>query len=134
MEKLILLLADYANVDSSGKLNVLGAFGRIYANVFPARHSQMSLVIKLGAGWGEAGQSKELKIMFVDEDRHPVMTLPLIPFIVPSLEKDVFPEVNFVIQLRDFILPRAGDYQFILLVDQVEIAVLPLTLELLPAK
>jgi uncharacterized protein DUF6941 len=49
MEKLILLLADYATVDASGKLNILGAFGRIYTNGFPARHSFMCLVVKLGS-------------------------------------------------------------------------------------
>lgn len=44
MDASILLLADFANVDAAGKLNIIGAFNRIYASKFPCRHPQMHLV------------------------------------------------------------------------------------------
>src|SRR5829696_4762255 len=131
MEKLILLLADYANVDSSGKLNVLGAFGRIYATAFPARHPYMCLVAKLGADWGESGQSKEFSVNFVDQDSQVVAIFPPLPFTIPSPSKENFPEVNFIIQLRDFVLPEAGSYQFVINVDGEPIGTLPLTVDLI---
>jgi hypothetical protein len=136
VEKLILLLADYANVDSSGKLNVLGAFGRIYAPSFPARHGFMCLVVKLGSEWGEAGQEKECKVRFVDEDNKVLVSFPPIPFTIPSPNKEAFPEVNFIVQLRDFVFTRAGAFEFkIFIDDDVEpIGTLPLTVELRPGQ
>ena len=132
MEQLILLAADYANLDTSGKLNLLGAFGRIYAYEFPARHPFMCLVCKLGAEWGEAGHSKEFQVRFVDEDNQVLAAFPPIQFTVPSPSKDAFPEVNFVMQLRDFVLPRPGLFKFATFVDGEPIGSLPLALELRP--
>lgn len=129
-----MLLADYANVDSSGKLNVLGAFGRIYTSGFPARHDQMSLVVKLGSTLGEFGQKKTCTIRFVDEDKKVVLSFQPMPFEVPIPQKGTFPEVNFVIHLRDFVLPKAGLYEFEIYIDDdpEPIGSLPLTVELTP--
>ena len=43
------VLADYANVTSDGKLNILGIFDRMNVLNLPAVHPQMNLVLRLEA-------------------------------------------------------------------------------------
>lgn len=62
------LLADAANQSREGKLNILGAFGEIYATNFPARHPEMHLVLRLDASPAEAGLRKKIRIIFLDQD------------------------------------------------------------------
>jgi hypothetical protein len=128
MEKLILLVADYANVDQGGKLNVLGAFGRIYAPQFPAVHASLHLVIKLGADFEDYGQQKGLHVRFRDADGKVLLALPTMNFTVnPKLMP--IPEVNFIIQVQNLMLPAPGQYDFEILVDEDEMGVLPIAVE-----
>jgi len=128
MEKLILLVADYANVDQGGKLNVLGAFGRIYAPQFPAAHASLYLVIKLGADYGDFGKPKGLTVHFRDADGKVLMALPTMNFSVNPNTMSL-PEVNFIIQVQNLVLPSPGQYDFEILVDDEEIGVLPIAVE-----
>ena len=128
MEKLILLVADYANVDQGGKLNVLGAFGRIYAPQFPAAHASLYLVIKLGADYGDFGTPKGLTVHFRDADGKVLMALPTMNFSVNPNTMSL-PEVNFIIQVQNLVLPSPGQYDFEILVDDEEIGVLPIAVE-----
>lgn len=131
MEKLILLVADYANVDQGGKLNVLGAFGRIYAHNFPAAHQSMHLVVKLGADFGDFGQQKGLNVRFRDADGKILLALPTIPFLIDPKNMPI-PEANFIIQVHNLILPAPGQYDFEVLVDDEEIGILPIAVEQVP--
>ncbi len=128
MEKLILLVADYANVDQGGKLNVLGAFGRIYAHQFPAVHASMHLVVKLGADFEDFNQQKGLTVHFRDADGKVLLALPTMNFTINPKTMPI-PEVNFIIQVQNLMIPAAGQYDFEILVDDEEIGVLPLTVE-----
>ena len=128
MEKLILLVADYANVDQGGKLNVLGAFGRIYAPQFPAVHSSLHLVVKLGADFEDFGKPKTLTVHFRDADGKVLLALPSMNFTVNPKTMPI-PEVNFIIQVQNLMLPSAGQYDFEIQVDQAEIGVLPIAVE-----
>lgn len=128
MEKLILLVADYANVDQGGKLNVLGAFGRIYAPQFPALHASLHLVVKLGADIEDFGKEKQFNVYFRDADGKVLLTLPTIPFTLNSKNMPV-PEVNFIIQVQNLVLPSPGQYDFEIMVDDDEIGVLPITVD-----
>lgn len=128
MEKLILLVADYANVDQSGKLNVLGAFGRIYAHSFPAAHQSMHLVIKLGADVEDFGRQRGLHVRFRDADGKILLALPTINFTMNRGTLPV-PEANFIIQVHNLVLPAPGQYDFEVLVDDEEMGVLPIAVE-----
>ncbi len=128
MEKLILLVADFANVDRAGKLNVLGAFNRIYAIDFPAKHSLMHLVIKLGAELGDVG-TKTFVAKFVGEDGAELLSFPPIEFKVPSPNKGETPETNFILQIRDLEIPQPGKYAFHIFVDGEEKGILPVTVD-----
>ena len=128
MEKLILLVADFANVDQGGKLNVIGAFGHIYAPQFPAVHASLYLVLKLGADFEDFGQSRTLNVHFRDADGKVLLALPPLNFTINPKAMPI-PEVNFIIQVQNLVLPSAGQYDFEVEVDDEEIGVLPLTVK-----
>ena len=68
MEVAFALLADAANVSREGKLNVLGAFDRIYGSKFPLTWPRMVLVTRFVASAAEYGQEKSLEIVTLDAD------------------------------------------------------------------
>lgn len=114
----MLLAADYASIDHySGKLNVLGAFDRIYAQDFPTRHHAMHLVIKLGAELGEFGDTRKLIVKLMDEDANELLVIPM-DFQVPNPSSGARPEVNAIVELRDVEFPKPGRYEFRIFVDK----------------
>jgi len=62
------LLADAANISREGKLNILGAFDRIYASKFPLTWPRMVLVTRFEASAAEYGSEKSLEIVTLDAD------------------------------------------------------------------
>ena len=62
------LLADAANVSREGKLNILGAFDRIYGTKFPLQWPRMVLVTRFEASAAEFGSEKSLEIVTLDAD------------------------------------------------------------------
>lgn len=125
MEKLILLLADYANMDQAGKLNVLGAFGRLSTAHFPVKHPSMYLVIKLAGERKDSGQTKQLSVKLVDDDGGELAMFRM-HFEVATAD---VPEANFIIHFRDLEFPQADRYVFEVYVDDVQVGVLPLKVE-----
>lgn len=117
MKLTLFLAADYANITREGKLNVMGIFNDIYAQTFPARHSSMHLVAKLGAELGEYGQTRNFRVKLLDADGNPILDLSG-QFQVPPGGQGRKPEVNLILELKDLIFPREGIYQFVLLVDK----------------
>lgn len=68
MDVTLALLADAANRERSGKLNVLGVFDRIWAKRFPVVHPMMNLVLRFSAGPAEFGQEKEFDVALIGAD------------------------------------------------------------------
>ena len=68
MEVAFALLADAANVSREGKLNILGAFDRIYGAKFPLTWPRMMLVVRFVASAAEYGTEKSLEIVTLDAD------------------------------------------------------------------
>lgn len=117
MKQLLILAADYANITGDGKLNVMGIFNDIYSYNFPARHTSMHLVAKLGAELGEYGQTRSFTVRLLDEDGNQIMDISG-QFQVPKGERGRKPEVNIVLELKDVVFPKPGLYQFVILVDK----------------
>ena len=117
MKLTLFLAADYANITREGKLNVMGIFNDIYAQTFPARHSSMHLVMKLGAELGEYGKTRDFAVQLLDPDgRNPVFDLSG-QFQFPPGGQGRKPEVNLILELKDLVFPKDGPYQFVLLVN-----------------
>ena len=62
------LLADAANISREGKLNILGAFDRIYGTKFPLQWPRMVRVTRFEASAAEYGSEKSLEIVTLDAD------------------------------------------------------------------
>ena len=68
MDVAFALLADAANISREGKLNILGAFDRIYGSKFPLTWPRMVLVTRFEASAAEYGSEKSLEIVTLDAD------------------------------------------------------------------
>ncbi len=68
MEAVLAVAADYANVASDGKLNIMGIFQEITPMAFPAQVPQMYLVISWDAGPAEFGSHKRVGITYIGPD------------------------------------------------------------------
>jgi len=61
------VVADYALVDQSGKMSVLGIFQHIWVQQFPAMHPRLHLVLRLKGRRTEIGEHA-VQIRLADED------------------------------------------------------------------
>jgi len=68
MECTLALLADAANREEGGKLNVLGVFDVIYSDKFPYAMPQFYVVVRLTAGPAEYGTKKDVQLILLDPD------------------------------------------------------------------
>jgi hypothetical protein len=131
MRLLYAFVADSAQFTADGKLWVLGGdFATIQAPAFPATHLAMTLVVKLEVQLTECNRDHRLRVVLLDPDGGPV---------IPEVELSFRPQsdprqhhrpvgvgLNFVLQQIQF--PKAGDYGFHVLVDDLELGVVPLYL------
>jgi hypothetical protein len=68
LDAVLAVAADYANVASDGKLNIMGIFQEITPLAFPAAVNQMYLVISWDAGPAEFGSHKRVGITYMGPD------------------------------------------------------------------
>src|SRR5690349_11264723 len=112
MEARIILLADFANVDAAGKLNIIGAFNRLHVSRFPAKHPLMSLVLRLLVELGEFDQQRSLKIILYDEDGNERWKSPDIAFMVGKPAIGHSEEINPIITLQNTEFEKGGRYEY----------------------
>ena len=123
-------ICDYA--DARGKINALGiGFDTIYALKVPVKHPVFSFVLQLRASLEDAG-TKKIEVHLIDEDG-----------------KDIIPAINKNIQIRrpttgteivtrvalqfgNVKFPRHGHYSIHAVLDDSEIACVPLNVSLPP--
>lgn len=134
METRLLLLADFANVDSSGKLNIIGAFNRIFAPQFPAQHPMMYLVVRVAAGLGEFDRQRNLEVVLYDQDGHEKWRTPNLTFAVPAPVAGRIGEFNAVIGMQMMKFDSPGRYEFRVFIDNDLEGTIPLDLELPPSQ
>ncbi|GIK66998.1 MAG: hypothetical protein BroJett018_47920 [Chloroflexota bacterium] len=133
MEIKVFLTADFANIDNSGKLNILGIFDSIFAKTFPAIHPQLYIVTKVVFDWGEFGEDRNLVYKLFDPDGKQLMSVDR-PFNVPSPKFGQTSEMNFITALRDFPFERPGSYELRLFVDKDYKAVAKIEVKELPPR
>ncbi len=117
MKVMLLITSDQASIDrSTGKLNILGAFGRIIAKEFPVVHQRMALAVKLRAELGDHRDQRIIAVELVDEDGTKYMKVQG-PFSFPRSIEGEEPETVMVLELNNVPFPHSGFYQFIIYVD-----------------
>jgi hypothetical protein len=75
MDVIFAVLADYANVTSDGKLNIMGIFNEINAQALPWVHPQMQLVFQASAGAAEWDAQKDITVKLLDADGNQVVSV-----------------------------------------------------------
>lgn len=118
------LLCDAAT-DSSGKLNVLGAFDTIVSPSFPTTHPQCALVARIRCKRIERGDHKVI-IHIVDEDGKFIIS-PIdgsFNIIIPDTERSG--AANIILNLQGLKIDREGEIAINLAIDGKEIGELPL--------
>lgn len=122
------LLADYANVTTDGKLNILGIFDRIHVAKLPAVHPQMQFVIRLEAHPAEAGRSHKLEVRLHDPDGQTVFNIQG-DMMVHSRAPGETIYTNQIITINNLHLPKIGGYNFIVFTDNDLKAEVPLLVD-----
>ncbi len=125
------LTADYATVDqATGKLNVLGAFNRIFAQSFPAVHPRMSVAIKLVASEPtETSEPRPIEVSLFDADRQSPPLFQMSGMVqLPVDNRGFRQDANVLLELNGLEFPRAGTYEFVVTVNGEEIGDAPIEL------
>ena len=118
MECSLLLVADYANIEQHGKLNVMGIFQSINAQSFPVRHPSMFVVIRLLPELGDSeGDTRTLTLKLLDQDGKELAGFSQ-EFEIPPSTGGQRSEINTLLELRDLVFPNPGTYDFVVLVDK----------------
>lgn len=117
MEKLLLVVADYANMTGNHKLNIMGIFNEINPPTYPYVHPSLYVIFKLRAELGEFGTTRTFTIKLMDADGHEILAIPQ-DITIPNITKGRRPEVSGVLALNNLSFPAPGMYNFVLLVDR----------------
>lgn len=125
------VVADYALVDQSGKVSVLGIFQHIWVQQFPAMHPRLHLVLRLRGKRTEIGEHA-VRIRLADESDTEVLggsgsvTFAEPPAGVTDIEAAA-------ILVFDVPFPHAGLYRFEITIDGRLEATVPITVSQAPA-
>lgn len=75
MEITLAVVADYANVSTEGKLNIMGVFDIVRTSMLPARIPQMRLVFMIEGHYAERDRHQDVEIVFQDSNGKTIMRL-----------------------------------------------------------
>ena len=114
------LLADYANVSDSGKLNIMGVFQAMNSAAFPYVHPQMYLVLQFEIDRSEVGKKRKLEVSLINEDGLALfsvggeMEIPKPPD--PKLVAGGPVVFNNLLGFQGLVFEKPGNYEFKVLV------------------
>ena len=124
MEVSFALLADAANISREGKLNVLGAFDRIYGAKFPLTWPRMMLVTRFLASAAEFGAEKSIEIVTLNADGKRLGGATG-KMRVPQGQSGRALKINHVLPMA-MTFPAPGEYSIEILVNGESKATVPL--------
>jgi hypothetical protein len=125
-------LCDFAQAEPTGKMNLLGTFDRIVAKEAPITRSVFAVAARLRFEAHEEG-ARTVALSFIDSDGQRVMPLLRAQFSVKVQPNEPSATLNYVMVVPQIKLPRFGDYQIDLSVDDKVEATLPLYVRQRPA-
>jgi hypothetical protein len=129
MELIYVILADAAEVASSGKFSLLGGgIETIYAPAFPTVQPALALVVRLRDLSPEAEQEHTLRVEITGPNAFHAELGDVAKFKLLSLNSttDGTIAINLVINLQMLIFPEPGTYLFHLFVDSQEVGTISL--------
>lgn len=125
----MLITADYASIDqASGKLNILGAFNRIWSKVFPAIHQRMVVVVKLVASDPtERTDDRPLEVTLYDADGLALFQVSGMVRL-PIDNRGIRQDADVLLEINGLEFPHAGTYEFVVRVDDEKLGESPIEL------
>ena len=125
------VVADYALVDQSGKMSVLGIFQHIWVQQFPAMHPRLHLVLRLKGKRTEIGEHGVQIRLADDADTELLGGSGTVNFAEPPA--GVTDIEAGAILVFDVPFPHPGAYRFDITIDGDKKATVPLTVSQLPS-
>jgi hypothetical protein len=108
--RVMMLLADYANVTNNGKMNVMGIFSQILAKSFPCKHHSMVLIAQVGLDIGERAVPRPIAFRLMPPEGAPLVEITG-ELNFRQNEDGHIEDANIIISLNDIVFPEAGDYE-----------------------
>lgn len=126
------LLCDCAT-DQQGKLNILGAFDRLYARKIPAIHPACAVAVRVRFAKFEEGDHT-IKINFIDDDGNPAGPTLERPLSISMPEGENSTVRNIILNIQGMRLNKTGEFRFDFALDGSQVASLPLNVVEVPGK
>ncbi|MBI5653642.1 MAG: hypothetical protein HZC40_24820 [Chloroflexi bacterium] len=124
MRATVAVIADYANIEQSGKLNILGIFNVINALQIPCTHQQMNLIVRLVADPIETPTAFPVEIQMVDEDGRVILGLKG-EMNFPHAPPGELATADQIVGLHNVVFEKFGDYEFKFMVRDECVATIP---------
>ena len=128
MKSTVAVVADCANIEAHGKLNIMGIFDVINVQQLPAVHPQMQIVVRLVADPSETKVPLPVEIQLVDEDWQEILSIKGQTKFQTAASGEQSTS-NFMVALNNVRFGRVGDYEFKVLVCEEAVATIPLRIQ-----
>jgi hypothetical protein len=135
MRVVFAIVADAATDVGNGKIDISGAgIDTLFSPGFPAATAQLTLVWRLEFAPTECGHPHQIRVELLGPDGQgiiqPLTGTAVVSKFAPEPHRPV--NTNLIFNLQGVVFPNAGDYAFHILIDNIELAVVPLYLRLQP--
>ena len=116
-----LVLADAANIDNFGKVNILGIFSKIFAEKVPTAYGKFSIVGNISFSKLD-GKALSLEVKILDPDNKEIaMNKPIkIELLLPE-SKEKKGDLNMLLDIVNLKLNALGEYNIVIHLDDTEI-------------
>jgi hypothetical protein len=132
MKPIVAVVADCANVESHGKLNIMGIFDVINAAQIPVVHPSMQLVVRFVADPSETNVALPVEVQLVDEDGGVVFGIKgQVTFHGGDSGEPT--TTNHIVGLNNLRFEKFGDYEFKILVRDEPVVTIPLKVQPIPS-
>lgn len=129
MKTLVFLTADFANLSSDNKLNIMGVFNILNSVKFPAAHPSMHLIIELGLEPGEDSGPHKMSVYRINESQTEKIQLFENEFHFPPWIAGLMPKHTAIVGIRQMVFPDPGTYEFVLHINDQYHSKTPLHLQ-----
>jgi hypothetical protein len=117
MDIKLAVLADFASMTREGKLNILGIFDEINTPKLPAQLPIFYVVVSYEAGPAEFDSEKSAQIAVTDADGNVMVRLEQKIVVLRASRPGTRSTMNQISGIVGLPFPKAGDYQFAILID-----------------
>lgn len=118
-------LCDAATADTSGKLNLLGAFDTLFAPTAPFAHPSCTIALRMRFEAGDEG-THPIELRVVDSDgKALIQPMKATVSVTPTPEIRTISR-NFVLNIQQLRLPKFGEYRIDLFYNNQPAGYVPL--------